>query len=146
MDNKTHGLDIDELINNSITNCTTLKELNDFLDTMHPSDRYLIIKDRLKDKFTMINGAKYSKNKADKEEYERYQEIKQGAKASYDHDNKYAKMIDVDKACTKVYGLLLTMIREQNNRIGNIEDILEVKTKEDGADNDNNKQKDVKGQ
>jgi len=47
--------------------------------------------------------------------YQRFQIVKQESQASWDYDNKSAKMYDVNVACTKVYGILLRMIKATND-------------------------------
>jgi hypothetical protein len=105
-----------ESIRTGIENAKTIKELNDFLDKMHPSDCHAAIRDM----FTiatnrMITTCKQSSDNDDIVEYQRYQDIKMKAKQSFDHDRTNATMLDVDKAVSHSYGITLRMIRATND-------------------------------
>lgn len=108
-----------EDIINKILECETLEEINNILDKLHPSDAYDIIMSTEREYRHIIN--KYRPAASDepiattyKEIYQTYQDIRLNAKKSYDHDMTVAKMIDVDKAVSKAYTILLRMISEVN--------------------------------
>jgi hypothetical protein len=146
-------------IKGKIMGTTTLKEINDLLDNMHPSDVHVVIRDM----FTiginrMITVCKNSKDKLEIAEYQRFQAIKIEAKQSWDHDHTNATMLDVDKAVSKSYGITLRMIKEIMNQddkkfnkltsaIHRIEDNLGLERTnfEEDDNNDSTKSDDVQG-
>ena len=146
-----------DVIRNVIGSCKTIKEINDFLETLTISNRYVAIRDlvgRTKDR--MIRDQRYLDEES-KEEYQRYQQIKQEAEESYKHDNKAARMIDVDRACTQVYSILLRMISEQQKMIDKLQkavNAVERETEieptewhpEEVINNDNDTEKNVQGE
>lgn len=99
-----------------IEGAKTTKELNDFLDKMHPSDCHAAIRDM----FTiatnrMITASKQSDDNDEMYQYQRFQDIKMKAKQSFEHDRTNATMLDVDKAVSKSYGITLRMLRATND-------------------------------
>ena len=79
-----------------------------FLNTLHPSDAYAIIRD------TVI-PAKNKKISACRHEnveiYQAFQDLRQRCKASFDHDRSWATNLDVDKAVSKAYGIAMRTLR-----------------------------------
>lgn len=134
-----------EIMNNikeSINNVEDLKGLNEVLGNMHPSDVYSIINDCVNQNIRLrgiINDAK----KNDVKTYQEYQHIKMEATRSYKHDMQYARNIDVDKALTRMYKILLRMIGllnqiviKQGEAINKIEEHLELDITQFGGDAD----------
>ena len=88
------------------------KSLTQLLRMIHPSDAYKIITELIKPK----NNFKIIKCKRDDVKvYQEFQDLMQNAKKSADHDKLPATMLDVDMACTKVYGTTVLMIRTLND-------------------------------
>lgn len=108
--------DIIENIAELLRNITDIESINKMLGSVGASARYVLINNTVEaidsDTVGIIEDAK--KNNID--EYQKYQQLKQEAIESHKHDMTPAKMIDVDKACTRVYSILLRMIAELNKR------------------------------
>lgn len=80
----------------------------DALDEMAASKAYLFIRDEMTNQhIKMIKDS-------GKENYQKFQDIKQRAKQSWDYDHKTATMEDVNRACMNVYTLVLRLMNAQN--------------------------------
>lgn len=79
------------------------------LDQIAASKAYLVIRDDMTNKH--IKAIKDS----GKDNYQMFQDIKIRAKQSWDHDHKMAMMMDIDRACTNVYTLLLRIFKVHND-------------------------------
>lgn len=101
-----------------------LKGINGALKELHPSVRYYVISEYTKYKeFNDIIKAERVKtqrgeytNSMDKP-YQMYQDLKKEAIDSNKHDNTPAKMIDVDRAITQAYVILVNMIGTINKTL-----------------------------
>lgn len=79
-----------------------------FLDTLHPSDAYAIIRDKvIPAKNKRIQMCRHE----NLETYQTFQDLKQRCKASFDHDRSWATNLDVDKAVSKAYGIAMRTLR-----------------------------------
>ena len=96
------GRMLDMLNNNNVEGF-----LND-IDQMAASKAYLVIRDNLNQRHikTIQNSGK--------ENYQKFQDIKQRAKQSWDYDHKTALISDVNRACMNVYQLVLRLMKAQN--------------------------------
>ena len=78
--------------------------LND-IDQMPASKAYLVIRDNLASKHvTLIKNS-------GKDNYQKFQDIKNRAKQSWDYDHRHATMEDVNRACMNVYTLVLKIMK-----------------------------------
>lgn len=135
-------------IGSKIVSAKSLEEINKIIEPLHPSDRFIVIRDHIN--HTMQHLIKAAKNTNDVEHYQVFQEMKYEAKKAYEHDHSPAKMIDVDKACTKIYGILLRMIGEQQQAINKLQSQIDTLNEKNGIKvevegDDVNKQEDVQG-
>jgi hypothetical protein len=142
-----------------IRGAQSLKDINDVLDQIHPSDAHVVIRDMFGIATNRtITICKNSKDKLEVAEYQRFQDIKIKAKQSWDHDHTNATMLDVDMAVSKSYGITLRMIKVTNNiadsrfdkltkAINRIEEHLglEVTNFKEEDNNDSAKPNDVQG-
>lgn len=103
-----------ELLQEQINNMTD-EQLILYMEGHHKSDVYIMIRDFIGDK---------RKNAISKhpELGPRFKMINKQSKESWDHDHTLAKNIDVDRACTHVYKILLGMIKQLNDRITILEE------------------------
>lgn len=90
------------------------------LDQVSASKAYLIIRDNMTNKH--IKAIKDS----GKDNYQKFQDIKLRAKESWDHDHKMAMMMDVNRACTNVYTLLLRIFKVHNDTY--VEELSQIRT------------------
>lgn len=130
-----------------------LKKINEMLDSMDKSDAHTVIQKYIQPN-SKIKARISHVLKADVKEYQRYQAIRIEARDSYIHDNKQAKMIDVDKAVSAAYTIVVSMIGQlnkilmkQGEAINKIEEKLEMEVTnfiEEGKD-DTAKHDDVQG-
>lgn len=128
--------------------------LND-IDQIAASKAYIIIRDN-------INYQHVKKiRESGEENYQKFQDIKQRAKQSWDYDHRQALMEDVNRGCMNVYTLILKIMRAQNDdfaeefnklqkAINRIEekvglDITVWQTREISTDGGNNDAGDVQG-
>lgn len=83
------------------------KALVEYLAKIHPSDAYDLIHHEVPQKHMqeIKNDPKLALT---------MKEITKRATESWNHDHSSATMFDVDKACSRVYGILLKMIAELN--------------------------------
>lgn len=82
--------------------------LND-IDQIAASKAYIIIRDN-------INYQHVKKiRESGEENYQKFQDIKQRAKQSWDYDHRQALMEDVNRGCMNVYTLILKIMRAQND-------------------------------
>lgn len=90
------------------------------LDQMAASKAYIVIRDEMTSKdIKMIKDS-------GKDNYQLFQDIKDRAKQSWDHDHKMAMMMDVDRACHNVYTLLLRIFKIHNDL--NTEELNQIRT------------------
>ena len=84
------------------------KEATKFLSTLHPSDAYAIIRDRVNPAHNRRIGMCKHEDVA---AYQEFQDLKQKCKILFDHDRAPATNLDVDKAVSKAYGIAMRTIR-----------------------------------
>ena len=82
--------------------------LND-IDQIAASKAYIIIRDNIN-----YQHVKKIRESGD-ENYQKFQDIKQRAKQSWDYDHRQALMEDVNRGCMNVYTLILKIMRAQND-------------------------------
>lgn len=103
-------------VENLIKNAESLSDINDIISKIDPSLRYEVINTIVEsidsDVIDMLKDERWNKSDA----YRTYQQLKQEAVEMHKYDETPAKMIDVDRACTKVYTILLRMISILNNK------------------------------
>ena len=90
------------------------------LDQMAASKAYLVIRDE------MTNQHIKAIKESGKDNYQLFQDIKIRAKQSWDHDHKMAMMMDVDRACSNVYTLLLRIFKVHNDTY--VEELNQIRT------------------
>ena len=119
-----------EQIHNALTETVrgfkSLKELNDFLTKLHPSDAYKTIRDIVhpQKNITILNA-----KKNDVDEYKRFQDIQQESKKIFDYESRNATIFDVQNISTNVaqtiaqrfYNILLRMITKLDDELGRVE-------------------------
>lgn len=113
---------IENAINETVKSFTNIKDLNDFLVKLHPSDAYKIIRDVVKPSSSMIiNSAKIKKDA----EYQRFQEISMQSKSVFEYEKKTATIFDVQQVSTSIaqhfYGITLRMISKLDDELGRVE-------------------------
>lgn len=92
-------------------------ELIEMLDKIHPSDAYLLLRDHIDvHQIKILNLNDRLKT--------RLAGIRKKAKETWDHDHKTATMMDVDKACTQVYKMCLTLVKGINDGQTNVKDAI----------------------
>lgn len=139
----------DEILEKKIMDANNPDNVIDILDKLHPSYCYHVMHiPTVKQKLKVISDRI---RKDDVKKYQLYQDIKMRAEKSFRHDNTHAKMIDVDRAVTKAYSILLGMISQLNavvnaqseaiNRLERVTGINE--TNFYGGDEDDSKHEDV---
>jgi hypothetical protein len=128
---------INEALKETVTGFKTLKDLNDFLVKLHPTDVYNIIRDYIHPSTnSVVNDAKV----ADLDEYKRFQDIKQEAKKVYDYESKTATIFDVKQISTNIaqaltqrmYGILVRMISKLDDELGKIESAVNMLEEHNG--------------
>lgn len=122
---------IAEALKETITGFKALKDLNDFLVKLHPTDVYNIIKDYIHPTTNFIvNRAK----EEDVEEYKRFQDIQQEAKKIFEYESKSATIFDVKQISTdiaqaltqRVYGILVRMVSKLDDELGKVESAVNI--------------------
>lgn len=113
---------IENAINETVKSFTNIKDLNDFLVKLHPSDAYKIIRDVVKPSSNMIvNSARIKKDA----EYQRFQEISMQSKSVFEYEKKTATIFDVQQVSTSIaqrfYGITLRMISKLDDELGRVE-------------------------
>lgn len=84
------------------------KGLTEFLSRMHPSDAYIILRDKVvPKKESRIRDCR----SADVQIYQEFQDMERRCKESFDHDRTHATNLDVDKAVSKSYGITMRALR-----------------------------------
>ena len=86
-----------------------VKGFLDDIDKMGASKAYIVIRDNIN--YQHIKKIKESGN----ENYQKFQDIKQRAKQSWDYDHRQALMEDVNRGCMNVYTIILKIMRAQND-------------------------------
>lgn len=81
----------------------------DDIDQMGASKAYIIIRDNIN--YQHVKKIRESGEK----NYQKFQDIKQRAKQSWDYDHRQALMEDVNRGCMNVYTLILKIMRAQND-------------------------------
>lgn len=99
-----------------------LTSINKLLSSLDPAVRYNVIKECSKDKkFNSVIGVEklkaVGKICTPDKPYQTYQDLKAEAINIYKHDNTTAAMIDVDRAVSRAYTILLTMISAINTTV-----------------------------
>ena len=142
---------INEALKETVYSFKSLKDLNDFLTKLHPSDAYKTIRDIVHPQSSMMI-IKEQKNAT--EEYKRFQDIQQEAKKVFEYENKSATIFDVQNISTnvaqvvmqKMYGILVRMISKLDDELGKVESAVNTieehnglsVTKFDEEEGDNN--------
>lgn len=142
---------IDAAIKESISACTNMKELNDFLIQFHPNDAYKVIRDFIQPNTNMVirHAKNAEKNTFDNAEYRRFQEIQQEAKRMFDYFRRTATMFDLNQIAEmsqRYYSITVRMISKVDDELGKIEAAINrieehigldvTKFEEDGEIND----------
>lgn len=104
----------------------SLKDLNEFLTKLHPSDAYKAIRDMVQ---PSTNFIVVRERKEATEEYKRFQDIQREAKKIFDYECKTATIFDVQQISLKnaqavtqqIYGILLRMISKIDDELGKVE-------------------------
>lgn len=113
---------IQEALKDTITSFTSIKDLNEFLIKLHPSDAYKAIRDIVQPKTNFIIRNE-QKNKT--EDYQRFQNIQQEAKKIYEYEHKHATIFDVQNIATgiaqQMYGIAIRMISKVDDELGRVE-------------------------
>lgn len=81
----------------------------DIIDQMAASKAYIVIRDEITNQH--IKAIKES----GKDNYQKFQDIKQRAKQSWDYDHRQALIEDVNRGCVNVYTLILKIMRAHND-------------------------------
>lgn len=92
----------------------------DALDEMAASKAYLFIRDE------MTSHHIKAIRESGKDNYQKFQDIKLRAKQSWDYDHKTPCMLDVNRACMNLYGIVLRLMRAQNDDYS--EELNKIKT------------------
>lgn len=83
-------------------------EFVDKLDQMHRSKGYIFIRDNMtKNMLAEI--------RSNPELRQKFQAIKAECKQSWDYDHKTATMMDVNRACTNLYGMILKLLQAETS-------------------------------
>lgn len=118
---------VQEALNDTVRSFASLKDLNDFLTKLHPSDAYRTIRDIVQPKSNLI--VKRAKTE-DIEEYQKFQDIQRQAKQVFDYENKVATIFDVNKISAGIaqrfYGITVRMISEVDDELGRVEQALNM--------------------
>lgn len=113
----------------TIKSFVSLKDLNEFLIKLHPSDAYKAIRDIVHPKTNII----IKREQQDKtEDYTRFQEIKQEAKRIFNYEHKTATIFDVQQISTSItqqisqqmYGIAIRMISKLDDELGKVEQAI----------------------
>lgn len=75
---------------------------------MHRSKGYVEIRDNM-------TNAMLKEIRKDPDLYKKFQGIRQECKQSWDYDHKTATMMDVNRACTNVYGMLVKLLQAETS-------------------------------
>jgi len=87
---------------------SNLQKIVNDLDSMARSAGYLIIRD-------LIRKDTIEEIRKDNDLYHVFQEIRSECVKSYNYDHGNAKIMDVNGACTVLYGTILKVLRASNN-------------------------------
>jgi hypothetical protein len=117
---------IHEAMVETVKGFKSLKDLNDFLVKLHPSDAYKTIRDIVQPSTNMMI---VREKKDSTEEYQRFQEIQQESKRIFDYERKTATIFDVQQVSTKVaqavvqqyYNIAVRMISKLDDELGKVE-------------------------
>jgi hypothetical protein len=107
----------------------SLKDLNDFLTKLHPSDAYKAVRDIVQPNSNFIV---ICERKEGTEEYKRFQDIQRESKRIFDYECKTATIFDVQQISLKnaqavtqqIYGILLRMINKLDDELGKVESAI----------------------
>lgn len=117
---------INKALEETVREFKSLKDLNDFLTQLHPSDAYNVITNIVRPSTNMI-VKREQKNKSD--DYKVFQNITQEAKKMYDYERKNATIFDVQtisagiaqQVCQQMYGIAVRMISKVDDELGRVE-------------------------
>ena len=117
---------INDALKETIKSFTSLKDLNDFLVKLHPSDAYKAIRDIVQPKSNMLVRCE-QKDKT--EEYMRFQDIQQEAKRVFEYESKIATVFEVQQISTGIaqsiaqqyYAIAIRMISKLDDELGRVE-------------------------
>lgn len=117
---------IQQALEETIREFTSLKDLNEFLTKLHPSDAYKAIRDIVQPKTNMM----VMREQRDKtEDYKQFQAIQQEAKKIFDYERKTATIFDVHQISTSIaqqvsqqmYRIAVRMISKLDDELGRVE-------------------------
>lgn len=118
---------VQEALNETVRSFASLKDLNDFLVKLHPSDAYKTIRDIVQPKSNLI--IKRAKTE-DVEEYQKFQDIQRQAKQVFEYESKTATIFEVNKIAAGIaqrfYGITVRMISEVDDELGRVEQALNM--------------------
>jgi hypothetical protein len=122
-DGKEHSQEeVREVIKRTVASCQTIKELNEFLQKLHPVDCYKVIRD-------VVDPKKNKMIRNDKQEhcedYQVFQDIQLQAKQMWNYTNRQATIGDVQDLITsnisRYYNILVRMISKVDDELGLVE-------------------------
>lgn len=106
-----------------LESCKSAGEMVGHLESVRDrSSLYIIIRD-------LVTPAMARMIRDDTEAYKRYQNLKRDADTSWKHDHSMATMLDLDRVCTRVYTLLLQVIKSLKDTIDEQGQTLDAVTK-----------------
>ena len=118
---------LQEALNETVRGFETLKDLNDFLVKLYPTDAYRTIRDIVQPKSNII--IRRAKTE-DVEEYQKFQDIQRQAKQVFEYENKTATIFEVNKISTNIaqrfYGIAVRMISEVDDELGRAEQAINM--------------------
>lgn len=117
---------VEEALKETISSFQTLKDMNEFLQKLHVSDAYRVIRDIIQPKTNPI--VKHAMDK-DKEQYQLFQDIQNQAKSAFDWENTQATRGDARNIATQIasqlsnkfYGICVRMISTLDDELGKVE-------------------------
>ena len=122
---------IQNALEDTIRSFKSLKDLNEFLTKLHPSDAYKAIRDIVQPNSNiMLTHEKQEKS----EEYQKFQDIQREAKRIFDYERKTATIFDVQQISAQTaqtiaqqfYGITLRMINKLDDELGKVEAALNI--------------------
>ena len=117
---------VEEALKETVSSFTTLKDMNEFLQKLHESDAYKVIRDMIQPKTNLI--VKRAKEE-DIEQYQLFQDIQKQSKAVFDWERTQTTNGDAQNIATQIasqvaqrfYGICLRMINTLDDELGKVE-------------------------
>lgn len=113
---------INEALTETVNECKTLNELNNFLVKLHPTDAYRVITDIVRPSTNMLVRREQKKKSDD---YKMFQNIQQESKRLSEYEQKNATIFDVKQISTgiaqQMYGIAVRMISAVDDELGRVE-------------------------